>query len=1062
MRNELSNKQKISVAAASCSLAAAALSIALLLKVAPTYTEFIVGQIAWQAGTKLQDLIAPPVVVGVLFFSFVVLSRHLCRLKERDAQHADDFSEQLLWWSIPPVVTIAGLLTGTTVDTEIFVISSGALAVLTISSIRTTRSADRIDAFIVSAGLFASFLIALIPLEIALVRGRAPLSMVGAVNVLHYARFTYVLMGILFLVVLVLTAVASRSISRILPKFMVFGQLGLPLFFLALYPARLVLADGSITKYATTFGLKALVVALVAVGVIDVVRRYLRYGTNDDGNCKLLFSPFALFGLLMAFKFGSTSAPALSTNDYEFGQNLLGWWSYLKGAIPYVDYISPHGFIEDDLPGLVATVFYDATAASIADATRLTSTLLSLAAFLAIFEFSGSVGLALVSTFFIGGRLAFLFFTPFLCLWFSGKLRAKPVRWLAVWIVTAPIVVLGVPPFGIILVSASGLMALPAIWNVWRNRKQENHRVLFVAIALLLALALFTPFVSMLVGMIRYVMENAPINQVAYGIPWETSWRDSGQKSGFLFEAIRMSWIATPLFCLMMIYEKWRRQGSWLLSCLPGVVVLVFSLLLTPYTMGRIDPGNMSRGGFAAIFGWSVLIPIIAWHMTNRLDRSLLILVAAGMSSTLGYTVVSFGSAIVATVPSIAIGSVKDGAATGMPNVGRALVEQDQWDRLTKLNTLLSGKLSPDESYLDLTSHNAQMFYMGRLPEMAVTAPYNMAPVQQQQRAAEKLLRKLPRIALLDAGNMNYDGGGLALRDPVLYRFVIDHYVPSWEDGFILGYSKRVAIAADQGRSVSITIGNRTDDTWNKGVNRSEVAMMFDSGTPMSQFTVGTSVHLSNGEARKIIKRSPEQRVIWLDGGSLEPLQVGHPNRIVVDVPPKLLTEFNAELFDIAFSPSRDLGEVPVAWGHSDRALSKRMTQVESLMSLQPILRDLVYENGTYRVTGANPQVRYDVSRLNVSGRRAGLIRFRFACSNESAKPRLSVSWQGDVDAESSGANRVSFDADGDVLIVPVDTYSGWLNSGEIKTLSIDLDNTAACGAIGIGQLELYQRNVFR
>lgn len=1061
MRNELSNKQRISVSVASCTLAAAALCFALLLKVAPTYVEFIVGQIAWQAGTKLQDLVAPLAVIGAAFFSFVILSRHVGRLKDRDEQQADNFSEQLLWWSTPSVVSVAGLLTGSAVDTGIFFISAAALAVLTISSMLAINSEDRVDTSVVSACLFASFLIALIPLEIALVRGRAPLGMTGPIDVLRYARFTYVLMGSLFFVVLALSVAPSKPVSRVLPKFIFFGQVGLPLFFLALYPARFVLADGAITKYSTTPGLKVLVVVLVGIGLTDVVRRYFRYGTSESRDYKLLLSPFALFGLLMAFKFGSTSAPVLSTNDYEFGQNLLGWWSYLKGAIPYVDYISAHGFIEDDLPGLVATLFYDGTAASIGDATRLTSALLSLVAFVAIFEFSGSAGLALMSTFFIGGRLAFLFFTPFLCLWFSERLREKPMRWLAVWIVTVPIVALGVPPFGVILAAASGLMVLAAVWRVWRTRKQCNYRSLLFAVAILLALTLSTPFISMLVGTIRYVLENGPINQVAYGIPWDASWQNDGSKSGFLFEAIRMSWVATPLFCLLFIYGKWTRREGGLLTCLPAVVVLFFSLLTTPYTMGRIDPASMSRGGFAAIFGWSVLIPIVAWRAKSRIDKGLLILIAAGMSATLGYTAVAFGSAIVATVPSIAIGSVRDGAAAGMPNVGRAVVQQDQWDRLTKLNALLTSKLSPEESYLDLTSHNAQMFYLGRRPEMAVTAPYNMAPVRQQQRVIERLARNLPRVALLDANNIAYDGGGLALRTPVLYRFVVDNYVPSWDDGIILGYSKQ-SLTNDPNRTILIAVGNRTDNGWDRGISRSEVAVTFDEGTPMSPFVVGTPVRLGNGEVRKVIKRSPDQRVIWLDGEDLDALQVGYPKRIAVDVPQNLLAEFRSELFDIAFSPSRDLGEVPVAWGRSDQALSKRMTLAASLTSVAPTLQDLVPENGTYKVIGARPQLRYDVSHMGISGRNAGLIRFKFACANESAKPRLSVSWQGDIDAASSDEGKVTFTGDSGVLIVPVDAYSEWLMSGEIKNLNVVLDNPTACAAISVEKLELYQRNIFR
>ncbi|WP_341313012.1 hypothetical protein WN982_16570 [Paraburkholderia sp. IMGN_8] len=1061
MPNQLTNTEKMSVVVASASLAAAALALGLRLTLAPTYSDFIVGSVTWGANTKFQDLFAPPFFIGVLLLGLAFLAAQIRKLKNLGAQYqyAQDLSEQLLWWSIPSVVVVAGLITGESIDSTIQLVSASALVILAVWSWLQACKSKQVSPSVVGLSLFSAFLLALIPLEIALVIGRAPIGLVGAVDVARYPRMAPLLIGVLFLAVLA-SVFTSRLILRVLPKGILLGQLGLPLFFLTLYPARLSLPDGSLTKYTTTWGLKVLVVALVLAGVFDVVRRYIRYCRNDNRSYKKLFSPLALFGLLIAFKFGNTLGPSLAPNDYEFGQNLLGWWSYLKGVVPYVGYISPHGFMEDDLPGLLSVVFYDGTAASVADANRLGSALLSLVAFFTLFEFSGSLGLALVSTFFIGGRTAFLFFTPFMCLWFSGTLRAQPARWLAVWLVTASIVVLGVPPAGLLLAAASGFLALEAIWRMWHGGEREGWKTLAVVCAVFLVFALVTPLAAMLIGAIRYVLENGPINQVAYGIPWETSWNRSGAKSGLVFEAIRMSWLAAPAFCLMMVYSAVKNRATKSAAFLPAVVVMLFALLLTPYSMGRIDPGDMSRAGLAAIFGWSVLIPIVAWRTTRMFNRTALVVVIAGMSATLNYTTLAFSTAVSATSPAIGIGPVKYGADVGMPNVGVAMVQDEQWARFVKLNALLNSKLAPGVGYLDLTSHNAQTFYFGRPVTMAVTAPYNMAPVRQQQRAVERLSRDLPSVALLAADNITYDGGGLALRDPVLYRFVMDHYTPAWADGTILGFSTP-AMAADQGRHITVATRNLSDDQWDRGVSRSESALLLNAGTPMSAFAVGTDIRLRNGETRKVTRLSAEQHVIWLDGGPLDPSQAGYPGVVDVTLEPAVEADFRAALQDASFS-TPDLAEIPVAWGRSDKSLSKKMTQVATFDALTPTAHDLSLKSGTYKVTGANPQLSYDVSALGVSGHGAGLLRFEFACLDRRAAPRFKIAWWGDKQPGPSDAAQLTFTADDGVLIVPIDAYPRWLTLERVRGLQMTLVDPNACGAIGIKHVALYQRNIFR
>lgn len=75
---------------------------------------------------------------------------------------------------------------------------------------------------------------------------------------------------------------------------------------------------------------------------------------------------------------GTTIFPNISADDYHFGESLLGWWSYMQGAIPYIDYIPAHGVIGDDLTQFLSFVFYDGSAGSIIHVGNLSIALLSL------------------------------------------------------------------------------------------------------------------------------------------------------------------------------------------------------------------------------------------------------------------------------------------------------------------------------------------------------------------------------------------------------------------------------------------------------------------------------------------------------------------------------------------------------------------------------------------------------------------------------------------------------------------------------------------------------------
>ncbi|MFC4157936.1 hypothetical protein [Chitinimonas lacunae] len=1051
MQKKFSFIEKFSVIAAASSVAIAALFTCLKLNLAPGYAEFIVGHLAWNAGTKSQDLLAGPVFILTLLAGLWLFSAPIRRLGPQ-SENAQHYVEQLLWCLAPVLAILGGVLSKLPADKPALILSNVGLVFLGLAGF-ALRQQRPIEPRLAGLALLGSVMLALLPFEWFLLHGRlngptdAPLPLLAA----GLSGFAALMLN------LVLLLWRPDLLARLLPHLLLLGQFGLALCYLCLYPARLQ-APGELTQYSTTPALKLFVAALVAWTMLDSLRRYLVHLRTREADWYALLSPPALFGLLLAIKAGWTLAPLVLPDDYHFGERVLGWWSYLHGTVPYLGYIPPHGLIADDLPGLLSSLFYDGTAAATAETSRMSQLLLGLGAFLALRRYSGSLGLAFCAVLFIGEQPNWLYLTLFMCLWLSPWLLERPALWLTSWIIGTPLLILGVPPQGLLAAAASGLVLPYMLWRLLQqDRPLQRAWPIGLALGLLLIVALLTPLLPMLFNAIRYVLENGPINQVAYGIPWQLSW-GFGERSGFVFELLRMSWTIVPVFCAVMVYQSYQRPEISRAMLAPALAVFVFSLLMIPYSMGRIDPGSGSRPMIVGVFIWTMLLPIAVWWLIQPLQRVMLaVLVVAGLGASQNYGLPSSEMFSAAFAPKIPVSPLRDSAAAGMPNIGRAMVEDKHWERLTRLQQVLAAKLRPGESYLDLSSRNAQYFYLDRLPrQMPVTAPYNLVPLGQQHRALERLSRDLPSIALLEADNIVHDGGGPALRSHYLYRFVLEHYTPALENGFVIGHANPLPVPT-RPLTLSTKVSNLSDPTWDRGVHRSEAALVVAHPNWLASVPVGLEVRLDNGELRRINRVNLSDGTLWLEGPPLDPAQVGFPHGLSLDLPPEQIAAHRLALLDRAFAQP-ELGKIPVAWGRSERSLAKRMTLVHSLDSLPLTLSQLRQAGSDYQSLGNDPQLLFDLSGLQLAGREAGLLRFEFQCREARAEPRFQIFWWGDDQGGASEAASVSFTAQDGTLIVPLDASPRWLTLRQLTGLRIDLNTPEACQGFSLKRIGLYQR----
>ena len=900
---------------------------------------------------------------------------------------------------------------------------------------------------------FAIFLISLIPLEVFLILGRIEFINIDGLYLARAQKAAYVLLSVSLFFYFIYSIRDPENNSRAVPLLLLIGQLSLLSLYVTLYPSFFLSVNGKFSGYETSSWFYIFGAAALLFGVYDIVLRYKSEGATSYLNA--LFSPVALFGLIIVLKIGATYSPQISADDYHFGEQLLGWWSYLSGSIPYIDYIPAHGLIDDDLGGLISKVFFDGSGGSIIESGRLSFAILGFVAFISIYRFTSSISLAFVITLFLGSRLAWLFFVPFVCLWLSARLRAKPEKWLVIWLLTAPLAILGNPPQGLLLVIAFTFLAVINLVKIWRGLGWFSWcSKYYLALLVILTIAVFFHIPQMLFGAIRYVLENGLDNQTAYGIPWGLSF-DKGNFS----ELIRMSWMAIPALCLLIMkrtYGDKKNEGEIFNI---SAIIFIFIMLLIPYSMGRVDPQALSRPGLVSIFGWVFLAPILLWKYCNVRNKILVIPLVVIFGSCIGYTTISvekFNASFSAPSPSLPL---KDGLESGLANIGKAHVEDGQWNRLIRLNKLLESKLAPKEPYLDLTSRNSQYFYLNRHPITAVTAPYNMATAAQQMRAVEKIIQFEPKLALIEGENIIHDGGGVSLRNPYLYRYMVEHYNPAYEQGFIVAYPENKGNKIKIPSAKVVAIKEFNDVNWLNGFNRTEPAFIISDPAMIQVLSVGDLIVNANGGARKISRISREGSSIWLEGAPFSSQEMNGLNFFLWQPTEDSAEKYKALLFQKAFS-STDLKKIPGAWGKSIDALKAKMKYFSTL-SGESSKEHKVPGDQTlqYQVLSSDPYLTLSSPSKKVSGKDAGLLTFSYSCVDKKNEPIIRVSWWGDRDQAPLEYQSLKFSPLDGVNIIPLDAFPTWLNLSDVKGVKIALENPMACSHSLIKDVNLYQRS---
>lgn len=148
------------------------------------------------------------------------------------------------------------------------------------------------------------------------------------------------------------------------------------------------------------------------------------------------------------------------------------------------------------------------------------------------------------------------------------------------------------------------------------------------------------------------------------------------------------------------------------------------------------------------------------------------------------------------------------------------------------------------------------------------------------------------------------------------------------------------------------------------------------------------------------------------------------------------------DLLDKAFRVS-DLQKLPSAWGASWYSLKNQCHKVTEII---PSLKKAISkDNGLHTIS-------FDIEKLKLAGRDAGLLSFDFTCDSLDSLP-MRLTW---ADVEIAPAT-LQFTAQNGHLVVPMDSFPRWLLANEIRTLEFNF--SATCPAGSLKNIEFFQRN---
>ncbi|ASR45678.1 hypothetical protein B4V02_02600 [Paenibacillus kribbensis] len=390
---------------------------------------------------------------------------------------------------------------------------------------------------------------------------------------------------------------------------------------------------------------------------------------------------------------------------------------------------------------------------------------------------------------------------PYVLILFHKNTLSNPVKWVIFYFWMSLIHCLYNPSMGAALTLAFlplfGLMLYRSIKLKLWSKVFFEHRLLFCSLVVI-QLCILAMLFPTLWGTVQFILDNGSANTLAYGISlfsdaqaspdWFPKPFPYDKLNRLLWESIRIGgWVSTLLlFVGVTIFNvkkviSFNREKQTYLMILYCTISIVFLILITGYSLGRLDSGSMHRSGSITFICFAFLIPALyVFFLKNKFNSVAYHIYLIVFAVLLG-SVATFGQQQVfriteklmqpMLVPDNAI--FVNGAKQGIPDVGEGFIAKERWKEMLDFESVLAKMLKEGETYADLT--NRTLFYEitnKRVPTF-YSADYLAANEEIQEKMIKNLDKEEPPLVFIGPA-IRHDGGPASIRAYRLYKWFLE------------------------------------------------------------------------------------------------------------------------------------------------------------------------------------------------------------------------------------------------------------------------------------------------
>lgn len=620
---------------------------------------------------------------------------------------------------------------------------------------------------------------------VALAKFLNPFIFIDDINVAK--KIVYLISSIGILVSIFVGVHLEKVSINTLSKWLKCIQIPLPLLLLVLlndtYQTNQRIIHNNIGK-----GLKVVVCTVIVICILLLSKSVLSHNKriNDTGLNSSIFTT-SIVSITAFLSYRTPVYSSLVSDDFHLGELILPWQQIIQyHQTMFEEFVSIQG-IMGLLYGGVNNLLYEGTISSFPMVFTLLPVLIAMiTGFFACKTLGNKWGL-LVSILALPFNDRFYLLIVTMLILFNKKLMDKCYCWISLWMWLSIVNFLYNPTVGAAQIISTLPIAGYIFSKIIKNRNMYTRaKVLIITIV---QISFLVPIFPLLIQQIVFLLDNSSSNTTAFGIgttqvlgmpDWLPKRFNVPLLDKIWWESIRVGpWVICLIFFayLLLKNQKYKITESYtrLNLLLVSSILLIVSLI--PYSMGRIDPGSLSRPGTLSLIALCGLLPIIIIIAKKRIYK---VSFSLCLGIALAYKVI-FGGINFFELPLKAIETIKvpsdallvNGRDIGMPNIGIGYVLPDRLNELTNLKLTMDKLLKDGETYADLTNRSAFYFYLDKKVPSLYSADYVAANSKIQKKVINSIKKNSIPVVLIGP-SIRHDGGPASIRAYRIYRWFIE------------------------------------------------------------------------------------------------------------------------------------------------------------------------------------------------------------------------------------------------------------------------------------------------